>query len=83
MIIEIFAGTARVRAELRKLGMVRAFRTDHVRHKQLLRWSLQTSLQTDEGVNLLMQWLADEHVVSGFIAPPVVRLPERDLRRNG
>ena len=34
MIIEIFAGTGRVTAALKSLGMDGAFGTDHKRHKQ-------------------------------------------------
>ena len=49
MIIEIFAGTARVTAELRKLGMVSAFGTDHVRHKQAAAQVVIAGLTTDEG----------------------------------
>lgn len=56
MVIEIFAGTARVTAELRKIGMVSAFGIDHVRNRQ--------------AAAQVVQWLADEHVVGVFIAPP-------------
>jgi hypothetical protein len=70
MIIEIFAGTARVTAELRKFGMVSAFGTDHLRHKQAAAQVVIADLTTDVGVNLPMQWLAGEHVVGVFIAPP-------------
>ena len=70
MIVEIFAGTARVTAELRKIGMPSAFGTDHIRHKQAAAQVVVADLSTEEGVSLLMQWLADEHVVGLFIAPP-------------
>ena len=69
MIVEIFAGTAKVTAELRKIGMSSAFGTDHIRHKQAAAQVVVADLSTEEGVSLLMQWLADEHVVGLFIAP--------------
>ena len=69
MITEIFAGTARVTAELRKFGMVSAFGTDHLRHKQAAAQVVIADLTTDVGVNLPMQWLAGEHFVGVFIAP--------------
>ena len=70
MVIEIFAGTARATAELRKIGMVSAFGTDHVRNRQAAAQVVIADLTTDVGVSLLMQWLADEHVVGVFTAPP-------------
>ena len=70
MIVEIFAGTAKVTAELRKIGMSSALGTDHIRHKQAAAQVVVADLATEEGVSLLMQWLADEHVVGLFIAPP-------------
>ena len=82
MIVEIFAGTARVTAELRKIGMSSAFGTDHIRHKQAAAQVVVADLTTEEGVSLLMQWLADEHVVGLFIAPPVVRPQERGRFRS-
>ena len=68
IIIEIFAGTARVTAELRKIGMVSAFGADHLR--QAAAQVVIADLTRDVGVNLLMQWFADGHVVGVFIAPP-------------
>ena len=70
MVIEIFAGTARVTAELKKLGMASAFGTDHVRHKNVSAQVVIADLTADVGINLLMQWLADENVIGVFIAPP-------------
>ena len=70
MVIEIFAGAARVTAELRKIGMISAFGTDHIRNKQAAAQVVIADFTTDVGVNLLMQWLADEPVVGIFIAPP-------------
>ena len=70
MIIEIFVGTSRVTAELKKFGMLSAFGTDHVRHKQAAAQVVIADLTTDAGVGLLMQWLSDKNVVGAFIAPP-------------
>ena len=70
MIIKIFAGTSRVTAELKKFGMLSAFGTDHVRHKQAAAQVVIADLTTDAGVGLLMQWLSDKNVVGAFIAPP-------------
>ena len=70
MIVEIFAGTARVTAELKKIGMVSAFGTDHIRHRQAASQVVIADLTTQDGTNLLMQWLADPHIVGIFMAPP-------------
>ena len=70
MVIEIFAGTARVTAELKKLGMLSAFGTDHVRHRQLAAPVVLADLTTETGISLLMQWLGNETVVGIFLAPP-------------
>ena len=70
MIIEVFAGTARVTAELKKLGMISAFGTDHVRHRQSAAQVVLADLTTEAGTTLLMQWLGNEHVVGIFLAPP-------------
>jgi hypothetical protein len=50
--------------------MISAFGTDHIRNKQAAAQVVIADFTTDVGVNLLMQWLADEHVVGIFIAPP-------------
>ena len=70
LIIEIFAGTARVTACLKQLGMASAFGTDHVRHKQTMAQVVLADLTTKAGVELLMQWLSNPSVLGIFLAPP-------------
>ena len=70
LIIEVFAGTARVTACLKQLGVKSAFGTDHVRHKQAMAQVVTTDLTTRAGVELLMQWLSNPSVLGIFLAPP-------------
>lgn len=70
VIIEIFCGTARVTASLKKLGMVNSFGTDHVKHKHAAAQVVTAHLLTREGEQLLFQWLSDPHVVGIHLAPP-------------
>ena len=70
LIIEIFAGTARVTACLKQFGMASAFGTDHVRHKQSMAQVVIADLCTKAGVELLMQWLSNPNVIGIFLAPP-------------
>ena len=67
MIVEIFAGTARVTAELKRFGLASAFVTEHIRHRQAAAQVVIADLTTDTGVGLLMQWLS--HLAFSF-APP-------------
>ena len=68
--MEVSAGTSRVTAELKSFGMISAFGTDHIRHKQAMAPVAVADLTTDAGVSLLMQWLSNENVIGIFLAPP-------------
>ena len=70
MIVEIFAGTGRVTAALKSLGMDGAFGTDHKRHKQAMSPIVLADLTTTAGIELLMQWLSIPYIVGIFLAPP-------------
>ena len=70
MVVEIFAGTGRVTAALKTLGMVGAFGTDHKRHKKAMSPIVLADLTTAAGVELLMQWLSNPYIVGIFLAPP-------------
>ena len=68
--IEVFAGTAKVTACLRQLGLVSSFGTDHIKSKHATAPVVLADLTTQAGIDLLMQWLGDEYVVGIFLAPP-------------
>lgn len=70
MIVEIFAGTGRVTAQLKRYGLVNSFGTDHVKHKQSVAQTVLADLTTKAGVDLLFQWLSNEYVVGVHMAPP-------------
>ena len=64
--VEIFAGTGRVTACLKQLGMSSSFGTDCVRHKQAMAQIVVADLTTEAGIELLMQWLSNPYVVGIF-----------------
>ena len=69
VIIEIFAGSARVTACLRSLGLKRCFGVDHV--KIMSSGPVMVAdLTTDEGMELLWTWLRSPNVLGIFAAPP-------------
>ena len=70
LVIEIFAGTARVTACLKQFGVLSAFGTDHIRHKHAMAQIAIADLTSKSGVELLMQWLSNPNVVGIFLAPP-------------
>jgi hypothetical protein len=61
VLVEIFAGTGRVTACLKQLGMSSSFGTDCVRHKQAMSQIVVADLTTESGIDLLMQWLSNRY----------------------
>ena len=70
LIIEIFAGSARVTACLKQLGMKSSFGVDKIRSKNVMSSVVLSDLTTREGEELLMNWLSMPNVVGIFLAPP-------------
>ena len=70
VIIEIFAGTSRVTACLRQIGLRSSFGVDHVKVKNLSGPVSVADLTTPEGVALLMKWINSRTVLGIFLAPP-------------
>ncbi|CAE7283292.1 unnamed protein product [Symbiodinium sp. CCMP2592] len=70
VVLEIFAGTARVTAALRRCGFVGAQGVDHVVVDHAACPVLLADLTTQEGQRLTMMWLSSPHVIGVFIAPP-------------
>ncbi len=70
VIIEIFAGTGRVTASLKQLGLYSAFGVDHPRSKQAAGQIVMCDLCTAGGQDLLWSWLQNPFVVGVFLAPP-------------
>ena len=68
MVIEIFAGSGRVTACLRQMGLSSAFGTDKVRNKNCVCPLVTVDLTENE--DLLWKWLDDPFVVGVFLAPP-------------
>ena len=66
VIIEIFAGTCRVTACLRQIGLRSCFGVDHVKVKNL---SGPVSVKP-EGIALLLSWINTRTVLGIFLAPP-------------
>ena len=58
LVVEIFAGTARVTACLKQFGVLSAFGTDHI-HKHAMAQIAIADLTSKAGVELLMQWLSN------------------------
>ena len=70
VIIEIFAGTSRVTACLRQIGLRSCFGVDHVKVKNLSGPVSVADLTMPEGVSLLMSWINTRVVLGIFLAPP-------------
>ncbi|CAE7272721.1 unnamed protein product [Symbiodinium sp. CCMP2592] len=70
VILEIFAGTARVTAALRRCGFVGSQGVDHVVVDHAACLVMLADLTTHEGQSMVMLWLSSPHVVGVFIAPP-------------
>ena len=70
LVVEVFAGTGRVTACRKQLGMASSFGTDCVRHKQAMSQIVVADLTTEFGIDLLMRWLSNRFVIGIFLAPP-------------
>ena len=70
VVIEIFAGSSRVTASLRKFGISSAFGVDHERSPKACAPVVIASLWTPAGLNLLYSWLKNKNVVGIFLTPP-------------
>ena len=70
VIIEIFAGTSRVTACLRQIGLRSCFGVDHVKVKNLSGPVSVADLTKPEGIALLMSWINSRTVLGIFLAPP-------------
>lgn len=70
IIIEVFAGTARVSSALRHFGMKSRFRVDHTRPRNSCAPISIIDLTTDRGQQLLMQWMQNPTLIGRFLAPP-------------
>ena len=89
VIIEIFAGTSRVTACLRQIGLRSCFGVDHVKVKNLSGPVSVADLTKPEGIALLMSWINSRTVLGIFLAPPCgtasrarsIKLP-RNLKRK-
>ena len=84
MVIEIFAGSGRVTACLRQMGLSSAFGTDKVRNKNCVCPLVTVDLTENE--DLLWKWLDDPFVVGVFLAPPcgsASRARQIPLRKKG
>ena len=68
--MEIFAGSARVTASLKQLGLTSSFGVDKFRSKNAMSAITIADLTTPEGEALLMNWLQMANVVGIFLAPP-------------
>lgn len=70
MVIEIFAGTARVTASLRQCGLRNSFGVDKLRIRTCIAPLATVDLCTHRGEELLLQWLELPYVIGIWIAPP-------------
>ena len=70
IVIEIFAGTARVSACLHHYGLSSAFGVDHVRPKNCCAPISLIDLTSPQGQTLLRKWLDNPRVIGIFKAPP-------------
>ena len=70
MVIEVFAGTARVTASLRQLGLRNSFGVDKLRIRNCVAPLATVDLCTPRGAELLWQWLELPYVIGIWIAPP-------------
>ena len=70
LLIEVFAGSARVTASLKQLGLKSSFGVDKLRSKNAMAGVIIADLATPQGEALLMSWLQMPQVVGIFLAPP-------------
>ena len=68
--IEVFCGTGRLTATIRKLGLHGAFGVDHVMHQKLRSPAIKLDLTTPQGVQLFHECLMHEHLAWVHFAPP-------------
>ena len=68
--IEVFCGTGRLTAAVRKVGLRDAFGVDHIMHQRLRCPAIKLDLCTDEGLCLFYKCLDEEHLVCVHFAPP-------------
>ena len=70
VVLEFFAGTARVTAALRRLGFEGSQGVDHQQVSGAACPVLISDLTTASGQGLALQWLSSPHVIGIFLAPP-------------
>ena len=70
VVLEFFAGTARVTAALRRLGFEGSQGVDHLQVSGAACPVLISDLTTASGQGLALQWLSSPHVIGIFLAPP-------------
>ena len=70
VVFEIFSGTGRVTACLRKLGVSAAHAVDHCVHDEAAALPLLADLTTPEGRELCRFWLSSPLLIAVFAAPP-------------
>ena len=70
IIIEVFAGAARVSSALRHFGLSSCFGVDHVKHRHSCAPISIVDLTERHGQDLLLQWLNNPRVIGIFVAPP-------------
>ena len=68
--IEVFCGTGRLTAAIRKVGLRDAFGVDHIIHSKLRCPAIKLDLCTDEGLCLFYKCLDEDHLVWVHFAPP-------------
>ena len=68
--IEVFCGTGRLTASIRKLGLHDAFGIDHIMHQKLRSPAITLDLTTPQGVQLFHECLMHEHLAWVHFAPP-------------
>ena len=68
--IEVFCGTGRLTATVRKAGLRDAFGVDHIMHQKLRCPAIKLDLCADEGLSLFYKCLDEDHLVWVHFAPP-------------
>ena len=68
--IEVFCGTGRLTAAIRKVGLRDAFGVDHIMHPKLRCPAIKLDLCTDEGPCLFYKCLDEDQLVWVHFAPP-------------
>ena len=82
--IEVFCGTGRLTATVRKAGIRDAFGIDHIIHPKLRAPALKLNLCTDEGLCLFYKCLEEEHLIWVHFAPPCgTSSRARNIKRRG